>query len=243
MLVLSVGMPRAGSGWRFNLIHDLVVAAGGEDAHNIRRRYGLTRLLNQVNLNISTLKPHRLLPVMLPALLGKTYAINTHAGPTALARWLIKKGWLRASYIYRDPRATLLSTYEYGRRRNPNYSAREFLQLESIDQAIEHMKGYVEICEQWLAVEGVLHARYEDVLTHYDQEVERLLALLDIQEVDEPVRQVIERYRPEQAPKDHPGLHFQKGEPERFRQVLTEEQLEAATQAFAPFLERMGYEL
>ncbi len=33
MIVLSVGMPRAGSGWHYNLIHDLMKTAGAADAH------------------------------------------------------------------------------------------------------------------------------------------------------------------------------------------------------------------
>jgi hypothetical protein len=32
MLVLSAGMPRAGSGWFYNLTHDLLLANGAQDA-------------------------------------------------------------------------------------------------------------------------------------------------------------------------------------------------------------------
>ena len=35
-MILSVGMPRAGSGWYYNLTQDLVKASGGEDARIIR---------------------------------------------------------------------------------------------------------------------------------------------------------------------------------------------------------------
>mgnify|MGYP001139047165 CR=1 FL=1 len=38
MIVLSVGMPRAGSGWHYNLIHDLMEAAGYTDAQAILDR-------------------------------------------------------------------------------------------------------------------------------------------------------------------------------------------------------------
>jgi len=47
MLTFSVGMPRAGSGWYYNLTHDLVTATGGEDARLIRRRYHLGRVLTK----------------------------------------------------------------------------------------------------------------------------------------------------------------------------------------------------
>ena len=38
MIVLSVGMPRAGSGWHYNLIHDLMETAGYTDARIIREK-------------------------------------------------------------------------------------------------------------------------------------------------------------------------------------------------------------
>ena len=37
-LVLSVGMPRAGSGWYYNLTQDLVIASGGVNTKEIRAK-------------------------------------------------------------------------------------------------------------------------------------------------------------------------------------------------------------
>ena len=36
MIILSAGMPRAGSGWYFNLMHDLITNSGGQNARQIR---------------------------------------------------------------------------------------------------------------------------------------------------------------------------------------------------------------
>lgn len=41
MITLAAGMPRAGSGWHYNLVHDLVVANGGREARLMRTRYHL----------------------------------------------------------------------------------------------------------------------------------------------------------------------------------------------------------
>ena len=81
-LIISAGMPRAGSGWCYNLIHDLVVAGGAQDARVIRQKYHLQRILTEVNCNISTLRINRILPVMVPVLMGNKFAIKTHAGPS-----------------------------------------------------------------------------------------------------------------------------------------------------------------
>ena len=99
-------MPRAGSGWYYNLVHDLVVASGGQNARSIREQFRLQRFLTEVNCNISTLKPYRLMPVLFPALLGNKYVIKTHAGPTSFTRWMLRKQMIKTIYIYRDPKRT-----------------------------------------------------------------------------------------------------------------------------------------
>jgi hypothetical protein len=114
MIILSVGMPRAGSGWYYNLTHDLALAAGCQDAHRIRQRYHLQKVLTEVNCNIGALTPRRLLAVLAPSVLGNTFVIKAHAGPTPFALRLMRSGQLRPAYIYRDPRDAMLSAYENG---------------------------------------------------------------------------------------------------------------------------------
>ncbi len=46
MIVLSVGMPRAGSGWHYNLVHDLMKTTGCADARDIRERYRLQNYID-----------------------------------------------------------------------------------------------------------------------------------------------------------------------------------------------------
>jgi hypothetical protein len=112
--------------------------------------------------------------------------------------------------------------------------------LTSIEKAIEFMLEYVRIWQAWMDCPQALHVRYEDMLSDYDGEIERLLGFLDIQP-SEAVSQVVEQYRPGQTGKDDKGLHFHKGQPERFREVLTPQQLAACNQAFGGYLEKMGY--
>jgi hypothetical protein len=112
MIILSVGMPRAGSGWHYNLVHDLMKAAGSADAREIRERYGLQHILTEVNCNIGVLSARRLARVTPPALMGNTFVIKAHAGPTPASRLLQSLGLLRVMYIYRDPRDAMLSAYD-----------------------------------------------------------------------------------------------------------------------------------
>ena len=240
-LVLSVGMPRAGSGWHYNLIHDLILAGGGQDARRIRQRYRLQGLLTEVNCNIGTLSPYRLLPVLVPALLGNTFAVKTHAGPTATSRWLMRSERLTPTYVYRDPRAALLSAYEVGKRAAEQGRSNAFSGLTSLDRAANFMQQYVAIWQEWMDVEGVLTVRYEDMVSHYDEEGQRLVIYLGLSTEDKTVSAVLEKYRPEHGENGQRGTHFSQGKAERFRRVLTAEQLEAFTSAFSDPLKQMGY--
>jgi len=116
MIILSVGMPRAGSGWHYNLIHDLMKTSGCADARDIREKYGLQKILTEVNCNIGVLSARRLAMVARPALAGNTFVIKAHAAPTRASRLLSTLGLLRVTYIYRDPRDAMLSAFDYGQR-------------------------------------------------------------------------------------------------------------------------------
>ena len=50
MLILSVGMPRAGSGWYYNLTHDLIVSSGGQDARQVRAPLSLAGFADRSEL-------------------------------------------------------------------------------------------------------------------------------------------------------------------------------------------------
>lgn len=242
-LILSVGIPRAGSGWHYNLIHDLIVANGGCDARQIRARYHLQRILTEVNCNIGALTTRRVLLAMLPVLFGNTYTIKAHAAPKPLTLALIRRGRVRAAYIYRDPRDALLSAYEYGQRGLQQGRPNAFSILTTLEKAIDFMQEYVRISEAWLDCEEVLHVRYEELLTHYDAEAARLTHFLNSNAADVAVRAVLEKHRPERGQPGMAGTHFVQGKTGRFHQKLTPEQQTQCLHLFGPYLERMGYPL
>ncbi|GAB4520626.1 MAG: hypothetical protein Fur0018_00290 [Anaerolineales bacterium] len=236
-------MPRAGSGWHYNLIHDLVVANGGRAARDIRTRYHLEWALTAVNCNIGTLSPHRLLAVSMPSLLpGNHFVIKAHAGPTASARLLMRLCLLRVAYIYRDPRDALLSSLEHGKHSRQSGHHNAFAGLTDFHSGLTFMQTYVAISQAWLAQPGVLATRYEDFITAYDTEASRIARFLQADPQTPAIQQVITRYRPKQAAEsEQKGLHFRKGKIGRFREAFTPAEQEICWQTFGAYLEHMGY--
>lgn len=241
MIVLSVGMPRAGSGWHYNLIHDLMKTTGCADARDIREKYGLQKILTEVNCNIGVLSARRLGMTAIPALLGKTFVIKAHAGPTGASRLLESLGMMRITYIYRDPRDAMLSAYEYGQRALSKGRPNAFSHLTDFQKSLDFIAEYVRIWEKWMQEKRALVARYEDLLTNYDTESARLVGFLKLNGMQAEVQAVVEQYRPG-ANDSQQGLHFYKGKIGRFREAYTPGQQSILKEKFGPSLVKMGYE-
>lgn len=240
MIVLSVGMPRAGSGWHYNLVHDLMKTTGCADARQIREKYHLQNILTEVNCNIGVLSARRLAMVTVPALTGNTFVIKAHSSPTSSSRLLERLGLLRITYIYRDPRDAMLSAYDFGQRALQKGRPNAFSHLTDFQKSLDFIMEYVHIWEKWMKEKDVLVARYEDLLTSYDKEVARLVPFLKLDPGNLDVQRVIDSYRPGVA-EGQQGLHFYKGKIGRFHEAYTAEQQATMNEKLRPYLERMGY--
>lgn len=240
-MVLSVGMPRAGSGWYYNLTKDLVVASGGLNAKEIRTKYPLKRFLTEVNCNLGTLSFYRLIPVLLPLVIERPYVIKLHAERRPLADLLINLGVIKSTYIYRDPRDALLSAYEYGQRMSEKRLENAFTPLTTIEKSINFMASYVKIARGWLSSEHTLAVKYEDFKSNYDHEVSKLITFLEIDPTEKKVKEIIGSYRPEQKGQNRQGLHFVKGKVGRYKDSFTDSQIDQCDRLFGDFLQEYGY--
>jgi hypothetical protein len=242
MIILSVGMPRAGSGWHYNLVHDLMKTTGCADAREIREKYHLQNILTEVNCNIGVLSARRLWAVTIPALMGNTFVIKAHAAPTSTSRLLQDLGLLRITYIYRDPRDAMLSAFDYGQRALQKGHPNAFSHLTDFQKSLDFILEYVHIWEKWVKAKNVLIARYEDLLINYDDDVTHLTKFLKLNESSPEVQKVTESYRPSAAAGQQ-GLHFYKGKIGRFRESYSAEEQAILKEKLGPYLVRMGYEL
>jgi len=212
MIVLSVGMPRAGSGWHYNLIHDLMKTTGCDEARDIRERFHLHSILTKVNCNIGVLSFRQRL------------------------------GLLRITYIFRDPRDAMLSAYDYGHRALAKGRPNAFSHLSDFEKTMAFMDDYVHIWEKWMDEKRTLVARYENLLTDYDNEAKRLVGFLGLDGDNFEIQEVIARYRPEQA-EGQQGVHFYKGGIGRFRESYSQEEKDVLAEHFGPILRIMNYEI
>lgn len=241
-MILSVGMPRAGTGWYYNITQDLIEANGGMDARKIRVKYGLKYFLTEVNCNLGTLSFYRILPVLYPLLFENQYVIKLHSGRRPFANVLIDLNLIVPTFIYRDPRDALLSAFEYGQRMTKAGLTNAFTHLTTIEEAIYFMNDYVHFSEGWIASKKTLLTRYEDLILNYDHEVQRLCEHIDVDPRHPINQEIIDKYRPERKAKHNVGMHFSKGKIGRHREHLSPEQLELCAELFGKFLSEQGYQ-
>jgi hypothetical protein len=233
-------MPRAGSGWHYNMIHDLMKTAGSLDSRELRKRYHLEGILTEVNCNIGVLSTRRLTMLLRPAFMGNTFVIKAHSAPTVTSRLFHRLGLLRIAYIYRDPRDAMLSAFEYGRRATLKGRPNAFSHLTDFETTMNFMVAYVNIWQSWSREKNVLAARYEDLLTDYENESTRLVKYLQLNPDSSHVKKVIADYRPAEV-EGQTGLHFYKGKIGRFRQEYDSEQQARLIVKFGKYLPLMGY--
>jgi len=242
-LVLSVGMPRAGTGWFHNITQTLVIAAGGVNASKIRNKYHLSKLLTEVNCNIGTLSAYRILPVISPLLFEPNYVIKLHAGRKPLADRLISIGLIKPTFIFRDPRDAALSIYEYGQEAITNPTASNaFAGIRSIEEAIDFITPYVATARGWIQSPHTFSVKYETFLSEFDLVVPRLVDFLDINLRANRSLTLVEHLKPGIKPSRRKFTHFMKGKVGRHKELFSSEQIELCNKKFGPFLAEQGYQ-
>ncbi|MBL8051431.1 MAG: sulfotransferase domain-containing protein, partial [Anaerolineales bacterium] len=222
--------------------HDLMKTTGCADARDIREKYKLQNILTEVNCNIGVLSARRLGMVTIPALMGNTFVIKAHSSPTLSSRLLSSLGLLRPIYIYRDPRDAMLSAYDYGQRALAKGRPNAFSHLTDFEKSLDFILEYIFIWEKWTKEKNVLIARYEDLLTNFDEEFGRLVKFLNLDRSNLQVQEIGEKYRPG-ANDGQQGLHFFKGKIGRFQESYTTEQKQVLAEKLGRYLIQMGYEV
>lgn len=239
-------MPKAGSGWYFNLTNDLPVAGGHQDVRVIKKKYRLQPILKYHNCNVGRPLLSKLTLLFIPHLAGNTFVVKTHAGPTLSLKFLLGKGAAAATHIFRDPRDILVSAYEHGKWIRAAGETHSFARLDSFDKAVSATLEWLNIWHRWNETENVHSTRYESLLEDPVREMRSLARIIDLNVAQSDIRDIVSFYdkgtRGEKENADPSGaLHLNEGVAGRHRIALTEDQLEICNQTFGRHLERMGY--
>ena len=242
MVILSVGMVKAGSAWLWNMTNDLYIAAGFDDARVVREKYRLQRVTSEANCNIGDPTTKRMLFAMYPSLfLGRTYTLKTHSGPTPVTRWLSRWNLLKVTYLRRDLRDVILSALDHGQRSREKGIQNPFVIYDSLEVAIPLAQRQAERWQAWQSVPGVFNISYEGLLEDPHQTLWQMAEHLDVPVTKETLGRIVDKYAGGKTMRGK--LHYNKGIAGRFRQSFSEDELEQIESQIGPALIKMGYPL
>lgn len=242
MLIVSAGMEKAGTGWIFNMINDLIINSnkpGYSDVRLVRDRFHLHSVLRHHNCNGGKLNARKLIQLLIPHFLNKSFAIKTHRGPTWALKLLLKLKICKGIYVYRDPRDVVVSMFEHSEKIRAEGRTNSFGSLKSIEEVIFYVRNTLNIYSSWTSIDGIMKIKYEDFREDPFFQMKAISTFIELDLSDSQIKNIIDKYTPNKT--SQKGLHLNKGITGRFRSVLKSSELKLCQEYFGNYPSEMGY--
>lgn len=244
MLIIAAGMQKSGTVWFFNLINDLLISAGFDNARDIRDKYNLDKILGYRSCEVGKISPEVLERLLEPHRVGHRYVIKTHFPPSNEIIEAMKNGDIQVLYIYRDLRAVALSAYEYGKEMRARGIIKPFGWIFTIDLGILYARKLANTWQQWCEIGDIFMCRYEDLMDDAIGQLSSIANYLTLNVSSKQIESIVEAHSRASIEKNErlkAQFHFNIGDPQRFRQVLNKRQLMFADLILGRYLHDMGY--
>jgi len=242
MIVISAGLQKSGSGLFFNFTNDLMMAAGCQDIRELKAKNQLESILKHHNCNIGALNEENFKELIQLHLEGNSFVVKTHSAPSKYIDRLASDGIVKVTCIYRDPRDVVLSAMDHGQKIRENNEGHTFASCHYLTDTVPQVKSWLDNIIKWLDFDGVYFAKYENLVQNHVAELEKLCSFLNISAEIIDLRAMSREYSTEglsDFKKDY--LHFNVGHPQRFRSVLSEEEISYCNQYFSDYLIKLEY--
>ena len=243
MLVISAGMQKSGSAYIYNLINELLVVSGFNDAREIKEKHNMGDIMKWHNNNIGSLEYKVLLKLLLLSQKEGKFVVKTHGGPTRFHNLLLKLRLIKTIYVYRDPRDVLISAQEHGKKILAQGENHTFSNLIRFDDAIEAVKTWTKIYKSYQKLNNVHLVSYEELTSNPVPTLKSICNYLDISVPEAEMKNILIKYDKNNAKANVKGLHFNKGIINRYRTVLTAEQIDQFKLEMGDVISEMGYDL
>ncbi len=243
MFIVSGSLPKSGATWMYNMANAALVAAGHDDMYQLRKRFGLSRIVSERAGEISYPGPSVMAKLLVPHTLGHTVWVRTHLPPSRTMRTLLRAGIVKASYLYRDPRDVALSAFDHGQRSRSRGTTHHLGQLLTIEDAIRYTQDeLLPQWEQWTSCPNVVHLRYEQLIADPAQTLADLFEGFNLSVPGDVIEQTVKQFDKSSLDfKQRDNLLINKACAGRFNEEMNASQLGLARDCFGPYLQRMGY--
>ena len=241
MIVISAGMQKSGSAYFYNLLNDLLVAAGEQDARTVKDQYNLDGQMQWANNNIGQPRFIKLLRLHMIRRKTGSFAVKTHAGPNWVTRLFSALGAVKIIYIFRDPRDALLSAVDHGQKILNEGETHTFAKFASFEKALPVVKKWSRTWRRYHNMGDVLVVRYEDLMANPEEVMQSCESFLGISVSDKARKQIIWKYDRRNKAAKKKALHFNKAVTARWKTEMSREQKIRCNHEFGKYLVQMGF--
>lgn len=236
-------MQKSGSAYIYNLINDLLISSGYNDARDIKEKYGLEEVMMWHNNNIGELKPKLLLKLLMISRKTGKFVVKTHTGPTKFHNFLISLGLIKSIYIYRDPRDVLISAQDHGKKIIAKGENHTFANCVEFESAFNNLKSWISVYKSFNKVDKVLKVRYEQLLTEPMVTIENICDYLNIKISNKQIEEILVKYDKNNQNAKMKGLHFNKAKIERYKEELSKKEKDIFKSELGNIITEMGYSI
>jgi hypothetical protein len=152
--------------------------------------------------------------------------LKTHMKPSPAIIEALNDGKLKATVTYRQPQDAVLSILEVAGRDRKRGTDRGFSHIETIEQAINSVRGHVRNISQWLELDHVLKLSYDETTASSEKLAHRINDYLELGLEPQVLKRVSRRIDSET------GHEFNVGQSGRWKTVLSQEEQRAVIEAF-----------
>jgi hypothetical protein len=243
MLIVCASMPKSGSAYIYNLLNDLLIAHGLNDARRIKSEYKLTHLMTRHNCNIWELTDAKIARLLRISESAGTFAVKTHCQPTPTVVQGLANHTIKVVYISRDPRAVCLSAMEHGKKLNEIGDTHHTM-AKNVDfaTALQSVSDWISIWNKWNSCRGVFFTTYEQLLNDRHKVMASIAVYLGLAVDSRKIDSIIEHYDERNLTKERKiYLHYNQPSADRFRIVFTQDQLSILNNCLYSDIISMGY--
>lgn len=241
MIIISAGMQKSGSAYKYNILNDLLVASGKSNARDVKESAGLESIMQWHNNNVGELDKDSLKKLRSASKKHGDFAVKTHSGPTRYLDYLLKWNKVKVIYIYRDPIDVLLSAIDHGKKILAEGEDHTFAGMTDFNEALKNVKQWITIQREYSSNKRVLSIKYEELMEDGVGTVKRICDYLKLELPEDQIKEILHRYDKDNPAGNFKGLHFNKAKTQRYREEMSAEQLRLVDVELGFDLDRMDY--
>ncbi len=243
MLIVSASMQKSGSGYLYNLLNDMQIAAGNADARTIKKKYSLGELMQYHNNNIGKMYLRTLFKLWLLSCREETFVVKTHAVSSRASQWFDILGLVKMIYIYRDPRDVILSVMDEGKRILERGEQHSFAEYAQFDDALQAVKDWSGVWQTYNEIPSILMLKYEELLADPESVMKKCENFVGVTLKESTRNGILFRYNKKNPKGDLQGLHLNKAVATRYKTEMSGAEKERCLDVLGGYIEKMGYYL